>query len=536
MFQFVRKNAIFILLLCLFSMHAARYIYKKSFVVEGERYFALIDDTMISMRYAKNFAQGYGLVWNVGGPRVEGYTNPLYVLYMSFFHLLPISPSKISLSMQITCVLFLLLNLIVVKKIASRIFDESSSVSLGAVALTGFYASLNFWGFYGVEVAPLAFLVSLCALITINCMRSDKSCVSVFLVAGIGTLIRPDFITFFLAILIFLMIADPKHRKANLWAGLLIFIIFVVSQTIFRIIYFGDPLPNTYYLKMTGYPIHLRITRGIYVFLNFLIKSDLILMIAPFFILFFKRDKKILLIFWLIISQVAYSIYVGGDAWEKDIICNRFISIVMPLFLVLLSYVLYNVSKRIVEELNNRGFLKNKFGKTACEALFAFLIIAGILNLNNPMLNNFFLYHENSQESVYCSLVERALLLEKVTTPYAKIATTEAGVTPYFCNRYFIDLLGKTDKYIAKQKAKTTPGLGRFIYFLPGHMKYDTRYSIEELKPDVIIKIWLEEDKKETYLEKDYVKVYLKKSSFSFIWYLRKDSKNILWEQVKKYK
>ncbi len=37
------------------------------------------DDAWISVRYAENLAQGAGPVWNPGGPRVEGFSNPLLV-------------------------------------------------------------------------------------------------------------------------------------------------------------------------------------------------------------------------------------------------------------------------------------------------------------------------------------------------------------------------------------------------------------------------------------------------------------------------
>src|SRR4051794_14323626 len=37
------------------------------------------DDAWITIRYAQNLADGHGLVWNPGGPRVEGFSNPLLV-------------------------------------------------------------------------------------------------------------------------------------------------------------------------------------------------------------------------------------------------------------------------------------------------------------------------------------------------------------------------------------------------------------------------------------------------------------------------
>ena len=53
-----------------------------SAVIDGTRYFWLDDDQMISMRYARNPADGLGPVWNAG-ERVEGYTNFLWMTVMA---------------------------------------------------------------------------------------------------------------------------------------------------------------------------------------------------------------------------------------------------------------------------------------------------------------------------------------------------------------------------------------------------------------------------------------------------------------------
>src|SRR5437773_11900091 len=47
----------------------------------------VIDDTFISLRYARNLAAGQGLVYNVG-ERVEGYTNFLWTVALALPHLL----------------------------------------------------------------------------------------------------------------------------------------------------------------------------------------------------------------------------------------------------------------------------------------------------------------------------------------------------------------------------------------------------------------------------------------------------------------
>ena len=85
----IKTNWMFALLLVISAVYMGVYIYKTSFISAGTRYFVLFDDAMISMRYAKNLAEGHGLVWNPGGTPVEGYTNPLWVVFMAFFHLFP---------------------------------------------------------------------------------------------------------------------------------------------------------------------------------------------------------------------------------------------------------------------------------------------------------------------------------------------------------------------------------------------------------------------------------------------------------------
>src|SRR5512136_1793336 len=102
-----------------FAWYAAGYIQATSFMAGGQRYYVLFDDAMVSMRYAWNLAHGNGAVWNIG-EYVEGYTNPLWMLYMAFWHLLPIAASKISLAIQITGAVLLGLNLVFIYKIVKH--------------------------------------------------------------------------------------------------------------------------------------------------------------------------------------------------------------------------------------------------------------------------------------------------------------------------------------------------------------------------------------------------------------------------------
>ena len=56
-----------------------------SVIVNGSRVFYLDDVEMVAMRYGRNLAEGLGLVWNPG-ERVEGFSNPAWVLVMAAVH------------------------------------------------------------------------------------------------------------------------------------------------------------------------------------------------------------------------------------------------------------------------------------------------------------------------------------------------------------------------------------------------------------------------------------------------------------------
>jgi hypothetical protein len=119
--------------------------------------------------------------------------------------------------------------------------------------------------------------------------------------------------------------------------------------------------------------------------------------------------------------------------------------------------------------------------------------------------------------------------VEELTAPEAHIAVTWAGMLPYFTDRYTVDILGKTDPYIAHLPMRKGEGAGRFIHFYPGHLKYDYSHSIGEQKPDLIVQLWQNPDEARPFL-KDYVQVEIPGSSL----FIRKDSQAIWWEKLKR--
>lgn len=527
-------RARFTVVIAAFLAYAALFIYRTSFVVAGERYFSLFDDAMVSMRYARNFAHGYGLVWNPGGERVEGYTNPLWVLYMSIVHLLPIPPSKTSLFVQITAAVLLAVNLSYVRRIALAVSNGSRPVAWGAVALTAVYLPINNWSLQGMEVSVLVLLTTVCAWLAIRCLDTGTFPIRLYVLLGLGTWIRPDMAVPFVAFLSFLLVADPRHRRRHLAWGVLVLAVAYAAQTMFRVGYYGDALPNTFYLKMTGVPLTVRISRGLYVLLQFVWKANPLLF-ALTCTLALRRDRRIWLLLWTLIAQMAYSVYVGGDAWEYWGGSNRYICIAMPGFFILLSYALHELTLALVTIVQADRLPIVSAPQRAPAWAFALAVAYAVVSVNSihgagalaealliqPALNAG-PGEENQRD------VEQALLLRGATTPEATLAVVRAGTIPYFADRYSIDLLGKNDKHVARGEVNMPSGPVRFMDFRPGHMKTDFAYSIGRLRPDVIVQLRKRTEEARPFLRDDYQDLLLNGDCV----YVHRASPHVLWDRL----
>jgi hypothetical protein len=523
----IKKSWPFLLLLLIYLIYAGIYIYQTSFISDDIRYFVLFDDAMISMRYAKNLADGYGLVWNPGEVPIEGYTNPLWVIFMAFFHIFPIASPKISLTIQISGALFLLTNLIFVKKITETI-TKKQIVPLVAMILAAFYTPLNNWGLQGMEVSALVLLLSAAIWKLINDLRVDKFTPWPYLILGLSTFVRIDMAVSYLVLLGFSVIFIPKYRRQHFIWGLGLLILTTATQTLFRLWYYGDPLPNTYYLKMNGINLIQRGKRGIYVLYKFLWDMNWTLFILPFFFLTIRRDRQTTLLMLVILGQLAYSVYVGGDAWEHKGGANRYIAIAIPLFFILFAHTLDMIIQAV-----SHSFKMGKLPfstKLLSNIVLVAISLVSLANFN--FIQQDFRYLERwllLRPPIFIEANKEAVRIsqavKKVTTLQAKIAVVTAGAIPYFTERPALDLLGKNDPYIAHLPNHAASSLEDVR---PGHMKWDYDYSIGELKPDMILQLWGDKEIAYDYIEKYYTVVEVDGMLFS----ARSDSENILWNRV----
>lgn len=468
---FLRKNYFFTLL-CFYFLYLIFLIFRTTFEINGQIYFSLFDDEMVSMRYAKNLALGSGLVWNIG-ERIEGFSNPLWTLYMSFWHLIGLPDRLTSLPIQMTNAVFLIINLIFVKKIAEIISNKNELTIFLSVVFSAFYFSINNWAVLGTETTPLMLVTTF----SLYFLLKEKFGIFNFLVLGLGVMTRLDYSVVYL---VFLGILFLQKRFGLMISGLLIFLGFILVQFGLRLGYYGEFFPNTYFLKMTGFPLELRLIRGLYAFMEFVIKSGIIF-ILPF--VFIIRSKKIYPLLLLLAGVSLYSIYVGGDVWEYFGGSNRYLTVVMPSYFIILALVL-----RSLIDLSKKSY--NLY------LLVLLLIPLNLVLLNSAgkdMMRDFLGLTFHQTVGANKLNTQKALFINGTTPPLSTIALEWAGVTPYFANeRYFIDILGKNDKYIARLDSSELLRLSDKPFwnkFLPGHTKWDYGYSIVNKRPDVISQV-----------------------------------------------
>jgi hypothetical protein len=282
---------------------------------------------------------------------------------------------------------------------------------------------------------------------------------------------------------------------------------------------------------MEGYSIYYRLTHGLYVLFLFGWNLNWVLFFLPFTVLLFRRDRSIWLLLLVIWAQVAYSVYVGGDAWEHKGGSNRYISIVMPLFFILFVYTLSLFRDVIIRAIQR----DSKWVYRVANITLVIFSAASLVNFNTLIdfksLNRWILTMNPEFVRGNQQYVKLALDIKQFTSSGAKIAVVSAGSIPYFSERIAIDLLGKSDAVIAHQKAHNPSEVTNLELFRPGHMKWDYDYSIGELAPDVIVQLWLNKGNAKKYLMSEYKTGGMGEDG-SWNFYLRADSDQILWDQI----
>jgi len=439
-----------------------------SFDLNGERYFSLSDDQMISMRYADNLASGNGLVWNPG-ERVEGFTNPLWTAYMTVWHLARIPRPKISLVIMLTSAVLLILNALVVYALARKLSPQSATVARVAMVFAGTYWSLVDWSLEGFEVGLTAVLISTVAWKSFVYMESRQTRQLVAIAACLVALgwTRLEMLAVAGIPVAYLLLMD--RSRARIISAVVVPVVASIAMLFAaRYWYFGEWLPNTYYLKLTGIAITDRVGMG----LNMMASAALThfsMVLVPLALVAppFRGQHRIWILIAMFGMAVLYTVYIGGDTWERPYHANRFLSPTTPLLVVATLHLIWERMARM-----QRPALVSSLLVVAVAALMALGLSA----------RSFYGWLQGDfARGPLFRMTALGLLLREDAPVDSKVAVVWAGALPYFSRLYTIDLLGKSDKLIARSRPHNMS---------IGHNKWNYAYSVGVLKPDFIIELW----------------------------------------------
>lgn len=472
-------------------------VVRSHFKVDGETQFTLVDDTMISLRYARNLARGAGFVWNVGEPPVEGFTNLGYTLLMTpgfafgdtlFSRYLPV----------VITIGGLVATVLLTAGIARTIWPQFWTVPVAAGAMVALDFGLVFWSARGTEVS-LVTAATLGMTLLFMRWRHSRTARELWCGAFCGAaaiVVRLDAAAIVLTVTTWLTVCEvlanrsPRDGRREVHTNSLLSrpvlvafavpIVTTATVLAFQVLYFSDALPNTYRLKMRGVSVAERLSVGTQELIsNAAPQLRVLILLGPLLLALFSwsalRNGDIVVLILIAAVSVSYSVWVGGDYANAQVHApNRFALVGIPALCILAAGGWTTAVTRLIPAA--------RIG--AVSAALGALAVAIVLwpNWHNNNLRSLFkeeipLLKSDQQRSAL------GLYLGRVLPWDTTIAVHAAGQIPYYADLRAIDLLGKSDRMIANLPQKTER-------FRPGHNKWDYDHSIGELAPDVIVDTW----------------------------------------------
>ncbi len=411
--------------------------------------FGLVDDAYITMVYARNVAEGHGIVFYPNGERVEGYTSPLWMGLLTLAALLDAPLPFVAFVLSLSCGL---VTVLAVHFLYRRSFDREKNNWLRqhfwpcAAALT-LVADVSFiaWSASGMEVTGYTLLTLLLAVSLIENRSLTENCILLFLLA----LIRPEGAALVLPCWIVWMIHKKKVKKVFI-PFLVYFCLPFLLFLLFRLYYFGFLFPNTFYAKhdFGGFPLFIRGTAYVITFFQ----PRFLFLFTLFWLALDKENMKnglVILLFAL--THIILVILEGGDHFAL----HRFLVPVIPLLSILSIRGFERCCDQMIFDKIDAAHLSRIRLARMC-----IVVVVPILLLAHG--NQLFEYKKDDRYG-YSSGTRRLLSevdfaenwskmgkwLKAKYPPNTKIAVITAGAIPFYSELKCIDILGMNDVTIA---------------------------------------------------------------------------------------
>jgi arabinofuranosyltransferase len=403
----------------------------------------VVDDSYISFRYAENLAHGNGLVFNPG-ERVEGYSNLLWVLMLSL-------ASKMRFRMveaaQTMGYLFGVLGVFLVW------FLRPGKRGWPLPLLLATSLPWLIWSVAGLETALYAVLLIGTAICLLRLKPQPNNGQNKWWLAAAGLLAalmvwtRPEGIMLALACGLAMALDERKIPRRTVFLWMAIPLAAWALQAGFRLFYYDDIFPNTYYAK-DGWLLG----RGVKRYTRFLLERGLgivfLLPVLAGFIPAWRRRPGALLAAAVFLAQSFFILKVGGD-W---MVMHRFFVPLLPFMFLLWVVGVEELCQRLRRPLLPVTIL-----------LGLGLIITGLWGRpEKPGLDASLWHYAHRYTNAYQKGLENTSIavgqgLTGIVPSDFRIALGDVGALPYYSHLRVIDLYGLVNPKIAH---------------LPGHAQY----------------------------------------------------------------
>lgn len=217
-----------------------------------------IDDAQITQVYGRNIAEGYGYVYYAGGERVEGSTSLLWTMINVVLFMATPTPQLLLLATSLAITLMTVFGMIQITAALAEASRASATALVAGLALVTLDLNFFVWSVWSFMDEGL--YICIITLIIAATMRldEDRSRRSVGILAALFALApisRPE------GIFVCAALSGSMALLSALSGRRALALIFLVcgaiaatsfgAATAFRLAYFGYPLPNTFYAKVS---------------------------------------------------------------------------------------------------------------------------------------------------------------------------------------------------------------------------------------------------------------------------------------------
>lgn len=401
------------------------------------------------------------------GERVEGYTSPLWLAMLAAMRVLGLNLVEasgiLSAALGLATLLFFPLH------------ARRHAVGLTGAVVPALFVATNpsfvYWIWSGMDTALFTLLFSATFFRFLVEANRDRGVWGAGICFSCATLARPEMLAILPVYLVAILVQHWRSRR-RLTFALVSFtapLALVLLHLLWRLHYYGSPLPNTYYAKMGGIPLMNLLANGGSYGAHFFIAYQLYFWIALWLAaLLYGRSRREttrerLLGAGVIAVWSAYVVSVGGDHFGNF----RFFVPLLPLMASLAAGSAWDLLPACGTGTR---------WKTVAMGVVALLAVT-VLNVSIYELNG----GARGREEVALarSWSEVGFWLGRHLPRRATLACVPVGAIPYFSRLTTIDLLGLTDPRIARSGKVD---LGDRV----GHQRYDTDYVLSR-RPDYII-------------------------------------------------